>query len=78
MPTDASPFEIAAGFDNSTVLFMLTGAGMVVALLWAMWAAISAYKGWAKGRVDDNNFTLACLRVVLLLVMFIWIFTPGP
>lgn len=74
--SEASPFEIAAGFGDSTALFLLAGAGIVVALLWAMWAAISAYKGWAKERVDDHNFTLACLRVVLLLVMFIWIFAP--
>lgn len=77
MPTNASPFEIAAGFEDSTVLFMLAGAGIVIALLWTMWAAVSAYKGWAKERVDDNSYTLACMRLLLLLIMFIWIFTPG-
>ncbi|WP_193092062.1 TIGR03758 family integrating conjugative element protein [Halomonas colorata] len=70
-------FEAAAGFDTSTIFLVLAGTGCVVAILWAMWAALSAYKGWAKERVDDNTFALACLRAVLLLIIFYWVFLPS-
>ncbi|MCC5902704.1 MAG: TIGR03758 family integrating conjugative element protein [Halomonas sp.] len=73
----ASAFQTAAGFDTSTIFVMLAGTGCVVAILWAMWAAMSAYKGWVKERVDDNNFVFACLRVVLLLIIFYWVFLPS-
>ena len=68
-------FQAGAGFDGSTIYLMLAGAGCVAAILWAMWAAISAYKGWTKERVDDSTFGLACLRVVFLLIIFYWVFT---
>lgn len=70
-------FDAAAGFDTSTIFLFLAGTGCVVAILWAMWAALSAYKGWAKERVDDNTFVLACLRVIFLLIIFYWVFLPN-
>ncbi|PCF94077.1 TIGR03758 family integrating conjugative element protein [Vreelandella nigrificans] len=73
----ASAFQTAAGFDGTTIFLMLSGTGCVVAILWAMWTAMSAYKGWVNERVDDNTFVYACLRVVLLLIIFYWVFLPS-
>ncbi|WP_434986939.1 TIGR03758 family integrating conjugative element protein [Vreelandella zhaodongensis] len=67
-------FQAGAGFDDNTIYLMLAGTGCVVAILWAMWAAISAYKGWVKGRVEDSAFGLACLKVVFLVIIFYWVF----
>lgn len=68
-------FEAGAGFGGDGIYLLLAGTGCVVAILWAVWVALSAYKGWAKDRVDDSTFGYACLRVVFLLVIFYWVFT---
>ncbi|EPC00590.1 hypothetical protein L861_06530 [Litchfieldella anticariensis FP35 = DSM 16096] len=73
METTAA-FQAGAGFASDTLFVVVAGTGCTAAFLWAMWAALSAYKGWSKERVDGDVFGLAVLRVVLLVVMFIWLF----
>lgn len=72
MSSDA--FEAGAGFEIQTLFLVIAGTGCIVAFMWAIWVGISAYKGWAKEKVDNDTFTLAVLKAVLLLVIFIWLF----
>lgn len=70
----AEAFTAGAGFDVDTVFLALAGVGCVAALLWASWASISAYRGWAKENVTGDVFAAASVRLVLLILVFIWLF----
>ncbi|MCE8005305.1 TIGR03758 family integrating conjugative element protein [Billgrantia ethanolica] len=70
----AEAFEAAAGFDTNTIFLVLAAAGCVAAILWAAWALISTYRGWAKGNVDGDVMSFAAVRLLLLILIFIWLF----
>ncbi|WP_111414519.1 TIGR03758 family integrating conjugative element protein [Billgrantia lactosivorans] len=67
-------FETGSGFEISGLYLLLAGVGCVAILLWAAWAAISAYRGWAKGNVKGDVFAGVAVRLLLLILIFIWLF----
>lgn len=70
----AEAFEVAAGFDTNTIFLVLAATGCVAAILWAAWALISTYRGWAKGNVDGEVLGSAAVRLLVLILVFIWLF----
>lgn len=66
-------FADAAGISAANVALLAAGIGSTVVLLWAAWALLSAWYGWARTRVSSDQFQRAAVRIVLLCVVLLWI-----
>ncbi|WP_110648776.1 TIGR03758 family integrating conjugative element protein [Salinicola peritrichatus] len=67
-------FEAGSGMEAAPLNWMLAGLGCVAVLLCVSWILISAYRGYARGRVDGDIFGVVWWRALLLLVLFLWLF----
>lgn len=67
-------FQAGAGFGGDALYWVIAGVGCTAILLLAAWVLISAYRGFAKGRVDGDIFAIVSWKAVLLIVLFFWLF----
>jgi integrating conjugative element protein (TIGR03758 family) len=62
-------FEAAAGDSVAGHANLWIGAVFVFLLLWAAWALVTAYRGWAAGNIPKSAFGGAFLRLLLIIVI---------
>ena len=70
-PTEA--FDNAAGSSTSEIAPVAAGLICAAILLWAGWALLSVYLGWARTRVDTPIAQRAVIRIVALTLVILWI-----
>lgn len=66
-------FKSGAGFSGNDLYLLIAGVLCVVAILLTIWVWTSAYRGFAKGNVDKDIFTIVCLKAVMLILVFFWL-----
>ncbi|ARB46981.1 TIGR03758 family integrating conjugative element protein [Alloalcanivorax xenomutans] len=71
-PTSA--FQVGSGSSLITVALLVAGLGCTVVLLWAGWALVSGFRGFASRRMPGVNYQNMTLRVFLIIVLMFWIF----
>jgi integrating conjugative element protein (TIGR03758 family) len=69
-----SAFQAAAGNAVGEHAYFWVGFVMAILLLWAVWTAIVAYKGWAAGSITANSFGGTLLRALLIICITAAIF----
>lgn len=67
-------FEAGAGIDGSDLYWLIAGVGCAAILLVAGWILLSAYRGYVKGRLDGDIFSVVGWRALLLILLFFWLF----
>lgn len=67
-------FEAGSGMGDQELSWLIAGVGCVAILLCAGWILMSAYRGWAKGRVDGDVVATVAVKSVLLILLFFWLF----
>ncbi len=66
-------FAGGAGASTPVIAALAVGVCAAVVLLWAGWALLSVYRGWAGERVRGVTFQSVSWRIVLLVVVILWI-----
>ena len=69
----STAFDNAAGGSTSTIALIAVGVIATAVLLWAGWALLSVYLGWARTRVDTPIAQRAVVRIVALTLVILWI-----
>lgn len=69
----STAFSNAAGGSISAIAMVATGTICAAVLLWAGWAMLSMYMGWARERVEMPIFQRALVRVAALTLLILWI-----
>jgi len=60
------------GLGELSASHLLIGFAVVAALLWAAWAILTTWKGWACGNVSTGQLGGMTVRVLLLLLLLFW------
>ncbi len=73
--TSADLFSAGAGtgFSVSTVGYLISGSLLMIVMLWGCWVLIATYRGFAEERVNGTAFGNISIKVIFLIVLFIWI-----
>ncbi|WP_111748816.1 TIGR03758 family integrating conjugative element protein [Salinisphaera orenii] len=75
----STAFTGGAGFSMTAVATLIAGVATAVVLLWAGWAWLSTWRGWAAKRVRGEVFQMALVRILLIAVVVFWLFlSNGP
>ena len=69
----ATAFSNAANGDLPSIATLASGLVCVAVFLWAGWALLSVYLGWARGRVELAIFNRAIVRIMALALVILWI-----
>jgi integrating conjugative element protein (TIGR03758 family) len=67
-------FESGSGITGSDLYWLIAGVGCAAILMAAGWILVSAYRGYVKGRVDGDLFSVVAWRALLLILLFFWLF----
>ncbi|MEQ2027658.1 TIGR03758 family integrating conjugative element protein [Xenorhabdus szentirmaii] len=68
-------FEVASGhFDIGFLSLVCVGFFLATLFLWAAWAAVDVWNGWANEKVRNQTLSQFALRTALLLVVAVWMF----
>ncbi|HBR1529697.1 TPA: TIGR03758 family integrating conjugative element protein [Klebsiella quasipneumoniae subsp. quasipneumoniae] len=68
-------FKTASGNIDISVLYLVSvGLLLCVLFLWAAWAAVDVWQGWANTKVRDAALARFVIRSVALLIVCIWMF----
>ncbi|MDA3922341.1 MAG: TIGR03758 family integrating conjugative element protein [Salinisphaera sp.] len=70
----SAAFAGGSGLAMGSLATLVAGVGTTIVLLWAGWAWLSTWRGWAGGRVRGPVFQGAIIRIALLAVLMFWIF----
>ncbi|PHM35880.1 integrating conjugative element protein [Xenorhabdus mauleonii] len=74
-PTQRNAFEVASGhFDIYFLSLVCVGFFLATLFLWAAWAAVDVWNGWANEKVRNQALSQFALRTALLLVISVWMF----
>jgi integrating conjugative element protein (TIGR03758 family) len=73
--TGAALFSSGAGFgfSVSTVGYFISGGLLMIVMLWGCWVLLATYRGFSEERVNAKTFSNISMKVILLIVLFIWI-----
>ncbi|MFT0140843.1 TIGR03758 family integrating conjugative element protein [Alcanivoracaceae bacterium MT1] len=69
----ASAFQVGSGSSLIALALLVAGIGCTVVLLWAGWALISGFRGFAHQRLPGVNYQNMTLRIFLIIVLMFWI-----
>jgi integrating conjugative element protein (TIGR03758 family) len=64
-----SAFQANSGFTPSDTAALLLGSVFATFLLWSAWALKTAYTGWAEQRLNQRQFLVVLLRVVVMYLV---------
>ncbi|VXD06824.1 Integrating conjugative element protein [Enterobacterales bacterium 8AC] len=68
-------FKAAAGNVDPAVLNLLFISSLIAVLtLWAGWALVHVYRGYAAGKIDASAAQRFVVRVVILLLVSLYLF----
>lgn len=68
-------FTAASGHTNISLLHLACVGFLIAALfLWAAWALVDVWNGWANEKVRHAALVRFAIRAVLLIVVSIWMF----
>ncbi|WP_111748592.1 TIGR03758 family integrating conjugative element protein [Salinisphaera orenii] len=70
----SAAFAGGAGITVSAVAVLIASVATAIVLLWAGWAWLSTWRGWAAQRVRGGVFQMALVRILLIAVVFFWLF----
>ena len=70
----SSAFEAGAGASPDSTYLLAASVGCALAILWLIWLVISAYRGWVKGRVDEDVMAWGLIRGLMVVVILFWLF----
>ncbi|QXI31187.1 TIGR03758 family integrating conjugative element protein [Pseudomonas vanderleydeniana] len=62
-------FEAIGGFTVSQSTQLLSGLVLAVALVFAGWAILSGYRGWAAGHLSQGRFFSLFIKVALIYIL---------
>lgn len=67
-------FEAGSGFGGQELYWLIAGVGCASILIVAGWILLSAYRGYVKGRVEGDIFSVVGWKALLLILLFFWLF----
>ncbi|MDE9433484.1 TIGR03758 family integrating conjugative element protein [Xenorhabdus bovienii] len=68
-------FTVASGnFDITFLYLVCVGFFLATLFLWAAWAAVDVWNGWANEKVRNQTISQFAMRTALLLVLAVWMF----
>lgn len=66
-------FEAGSGVTASELNWLIAGAGCAGVLLVIAWILLSAFRGFAKERIDGDLFATVALKALILVLIFFWL-----
>ncbi|WP_426576183.1 TIGR03758 family integrating conjugative element protein [Xenorhabdus stockiae] len=74
-PAQRHAFEAGSGHFDVTFLYLVcVGFFLATLFLWAAWAAVEVWNGWANEKVRNQTLSQFALRTTVLLVVAVWMF----
>ncbi|MDE9460145.1 TIGR03758 family integrating conjugative element protein [Xenorhabdus bovienii] len=68
-------FTVASGhFDIIFLYLVCVGFFLAILFLWAAWAAVNVWHGWANEKVRNQTLSQFAMRTAILLVVAVWMF----
>nr|WP_298411663.1 TIGR03758 family integrating conjugative element protein [uncultured Halomonas sp.] len=67
-------FQAGSGMEGQAMSLLIAGVGCTMALLVAAWILLSAYRGYAKQRIDGDLFSTVGVKALLLVLLLFWLF----
>ncbi|CDL80072.1 TIGR03758 family integrating conjugative element protein [Xenorhabdus cabanillasii] len=68
-------FTVASGHFDITFLYLVcVGFFLAILFLWAAWAAVDVWNGWANEKVRNQTISQFAMRTAILLVVAVWMF----
>ncbi|CDH18879.1 conserved hypothetical protein [Xenorhabdus bovienii str. kraussei Quebec] len=68
-------FTVASGHFDITFLYLVcVGFFLATLFLWAAWAAVDVWNGWANEKVRNQTISQFAMRTAILLVVSVWMF----
>ncbi|WP_225920031.1 TIGR03758 family integrating conjugative element protein [Pseudomonas vanderleydeniana] len=68
-PAQKTAFEAMGGFTPADSTLLLSGLVLAVALVFAGWAILNGYRGWAAGHLSQGRFFSLMLKVALIYIL---------
>ncbi|UZE26997.1 TIGR03758 family integrating conjugative element protein [Pseudomonas asplenii] len=62
-------FEAMAGFTPAASTALLSGLVLSVALIFAAWAVLSGYRGWAAGHLSQGKLFSMIVKVAVIYIL---------
>jgi len=60
------------GLSELSANTLFIGFALVAALIWAAWALLVCWKGWASGNVTAGQLGGMAIRVMLMITLLFW------
>ncbi|NWE46700.1 TIGR03758 family integrating conjugative element protein [Pseudomonas gingeri] len=64
-----SAFQAMGGFTPQQSTGLLTGLVLAIVLIFAAWALVSGYRGWAGGQLSQGKFAGLATKVALIYIL---------
>lgn len=68
-PQQLSAFLASGGFTPQQSSTFFIGLVLASALVFAAWALVSGYRGWATGQISQAKFVGLTLKVTLIYIL---------
>lgn len=66
-------FQAGSGMGEGELYLLIAGVGATAILILAAWILLSAYRGYARQRVDGDMFSVVSVKTLLLVLLFFWL-----
>jgi len=64
-----SAFQAMGGFTPQQSTTLLIGLVLACALIFAAWALVTGYRGWASGQLSQGKFAGLAAKVLLIYLL---------
>ncbi|QEA38637.1 DUF3262 family protein [Pistricoccus aurantiacus] len=66
-------FQAGSGMGEGELYLLIAGVGLAGILIAAGWIFVSAYRGYARGRVDGDILAVVSVKALVLILLFFWL-----